>query len=112
LFLNRYLVKDFGAALGQEYAKQHVATLVRRFLRRPGRLYLRPGQLIVQLDPFRGDDALKPYLERLNDRQLPIPWLGGLILRAEVAQRPLGLAAAPNDLRRRILASSFSQRTL
>lgn len=106
------LIKDFGAALGQQYAKQHVATLARRFLRRPGRLYLHAGQLIVQLDPFRGDEVLKPYLQRLNDRRLPVPWLGGLILRAEVAPRPQGLAAVPHVLGPRILANSGPSRRL
>jgi hypothetical protein len=105
-FLTFNLIKDFGTALGQEYAKLHVATLVRRYIMRPGRLYLHAGHLIVQLDPFRGDAALKPFIRQLNERQLPIPWLGRLLLHVEIAPRPQGLAAVPNILGQRILANS------
>jgi hypothetical protein len=105
-FLTFNLIKDFGAALGQEYAKLHVATLVRRYIMRPGRLYLHAGHLIVQLDPFRGDTALKPFIRRLNERQLPMPWLGRLLLHVEIAPRPQALAAVPNILAQRILANS------
>jgi hypothetical protein len=99
------LIKDFGAALGEDQAKWQVATLVRRYVARPGRLYLHNGHLIVQLDPFRGDAALKPFIQQLNQRRLPIPWLGGLILQVETAHQPQGLAAAPNLLGRKILAN-------
>ena len=105
-FLTFDLIKDFGAALGKEYARLHVATLVRRYLMRPGRLYLQAGYLIVQLDPFRGDVVLNSFIQRLNERRLPIPWLGGLVLRVEIAAKPQGLAAAPNILGQRILANS------
>lgn len=104
-FLTFNLVKDFGAALGKKCAKLQVATLARRYIRRPGRLYLHAGQLIVQLDPFRGDAVLKPFIQRLNERRLPIPWLSGLILRVEIAPQPQGLAAVPNVLADRILAN-------
>ena len=105
-FLTFNLNKDFGAALGKEYAKLHVATLVRRYIMRPGRLYLHAGHLIVQLDPFRGDVALNSFIQRLNERRLPIPWLGGLVLHVEIANKPQGLAAVPNILGQRILANS------
>ena len=105
-FLTFNLIKDFGAALGKGYAKLQVATLVRRYVLRPGRLYLQAEQLIVQLDPFRGDTALPPYIQRLNQRRLPIPWLSGLILQIEIAARPQGLAALPHLLGQRILANS------
>jgi hypothetical protein len=100
------LIQDFGAALGPSHAKLQVATLVRRYIARPGRLYLSAGQLTVQLDPFRGDAALKPFIQQVNERRLAIPWLGGLILHFEIAAKPQGLAAVPNILGQRILASS------
>jgi hypothetical protein len=105
-FLTFNLIKDFGAAVGNEYAKLHVATLVRRYIMRPGRLYLHAGYLIVQLDPFRGDVVLHSFIQRLNERRLPIPWLGRLILRVEITAEPQGLAALPNILGQRILANS------
>jgi hypothetical protein len=105
-FLTFNLIKDFGAALGKGYAKLQVATLVRRYVLRPGCLYLHAGQLIVQLDPFRGDTALQPYIRQLNERRLPIPWLSDLILQVEIVARPQGLAALPHLLGQRILANS------
>lgn len=104
-FLTFNLIEDFGAALGKNYAKLQVATLVRRYIMRPGRLYLHAGQLIVQLDPFRGDAALRPFIQQLNERRLPIPWLAGLILQVEIAAKPQGLAAVPQVLGQRILAN-------
>ena len=100
------LIRDFGVALGRASAPLHVATLVRRYIVRPGRLYLHAGCLIVQLDPFRGDAALKPFIHQLNERRVPIPWLSNLILQFEIATKPQGLAAVPNVLGQKILANS------
>ncbi len=105
-FLTFNLIKDFGASLGKAFGPLQVGTLVRRYLLRPGRLYLQAGQLIVQLDPFRGEEDLHPFLQRLNDQRLPIPWLAHLVLQIEVAEQPQGLAAVPNRLGLKILASS------
>ncbi|MCZ7570792.1 MAG: hypothetical protein M5U01_19710 [Ardenticatenaceae bacterium] len=105
-FLTFDLIKDFGAALGQDFVPCQVATLVRRFILRPGRLYLQAGQLIVQLDPFRGQEGLDPFLQELNQRRLAIPWLCNLVLQIEIAPEPPGLAAVPNVLGRKTLASS------
>ncbi len=105
-FLTFNLIKDFGASLGKEFAACQVATLIRRFILRPGRLYLHAGHLIVQLDPFCGQDGLRPFIQRVNQRQVSIPWLSNLILQLEIAPQPQGLAAVPNVLRRKILANS------
>jgi len=107
-FLTCNLIQDFGAALGQGYVKLQVATLVRRYIARPGRLYLHAGQMTVQLDPFRGDTAVGPFIQELNERRLAVPWLGGLILQVEIAAKPQGLAAVPHILRQRILANPES----
>jgi hypothetical protein len=105
-FLTFNLIRDFGASLGKKFAPLQVATLVRRYLLRPGRLFLQAGHLIVQLDPFRGDENLHPFIQRVNGRQLPIPWLANLVLQLEVAEQPQGLAAVPNRLGLKILANS------
>lgn len=105
-FLTFNLIKDFGLTLGQPFALLQVATLVRRYLLRPGRLYLQAGQLIVQLDPFRGDDHLSAFIQRVNARRLSIPWLSNLVLQFEVAAQPQGLAAVPQRLGLKILANS------
>jgi hypothetical protein len=97
-FLTFNLIQDFGAALGSGCATWQVATLVRRFILRPGRLYLQAGRLIVQLDPFCGDDKLRVYIQHLNEQQWRIPWLSGLVLRIEIAEKPEGLAAVPQVL--------------
>ncbi len=105
-FLTFNLIHDLGQVLGGECATWQVATLVRRFLLRPGRLYLQAGQLIVQLDPFRGDDKLGVYIQHLNEQQRRIPWLSGLVLHIEIAEKPEGLAAVPQVLSEKILANS------
>jgi hypothetical protein len=105
-FLAFNLIKDFGVALGKKFAPLQVATLVRRYLLRPGRLYLHAEQLIVQLDPFRGDEHLCLFIQRMNERHLSIPWLSNLVLQFEVAGQPQGLAAAPQTLGLKILANS------
>jgi hypothetical protein len=105
-FLTFNLIHDLGQALGGECATWQVATLVRRFLLRPGRLYLQTGQLIVQLDPFCGDDKLSLYIQHLNKQRWRIPWLSGLVLRIEIAEKPEGLAAVPQVLGEKILANS------
>ncbi len=105
-FLTFDLIKDFGAALGQDFAPCQVATLVRRFILRPGRLYLQAGQLIAQLDPFRGQEGLYAFIRQLNERRLTIPWLCNLVLQVEIASEPPGLAAVPHILGQKILANS------
>jgi hypothetical protein len=104
-FLTFNWVKDLGARLGPPYAVMHVSTLVRKFLQRPGRLYLEGEALVAQLDPFGDAEVLAPYLEQLNQRRLSIPWLNNLTLQVEIAPQPLGLAATPQILERRILAN-------
>lgn len=105
-FLTFNLIKDFGVTLGKKFAPLQVATLVRRYLLRPGRLYLQAGQLIVQLEPFRGDEHLRAFIQRVNERRLSLPWLSNLVLQFEVAAQPQGLAAVPQRVGLKILANS------
>ena len=102
------LVKDFGAALGTCYATMEVGTLVRKFIARPGILRLRGNQFLVTLMPFTGCAALTEWVRQINEQQLAIPWLGHLILQIEIASHPVGCAADPQALRRRIFANSHS----
>jgi len=67
---------------------------------------LQAGQLIAQLDPFRGQEGLYAFIRQLNERRLTIPWLCHLVLQIEIASQPPGLAAAPHVLGRKILANS------
>lgn len=99
------LVKDFGAALGEPYATMQVGTLVRKFIARPGLLRLRGNELWVTLTPFTGCQTLANWIQQLNQQQLQIPWLDHLILQMEVAPLPVGLAADPRAVRRRVFAN-------
>ena len=103
------LVKDFGAALGGEYAKMKVGTLVRKFIARPGVLRLKGRELWVTLEPFVGHRILVPWLERINTQRYTIPWLDNLVLRVDVAREPLGHATPPTRIRRLIFANSAQQ---
>jgi hypothetical protein len=105
-FLTFNLIRDLGATLGRTPAAWRVATLVRRYLLRPGRLYLDAGHLIVQLDPFRGAEPLSAFIQQVNQQNLTLPWLSNLILQFEVGAQPQGLAAVPQRLAERILANA------
>ena len=102
------LIKDFGVALGDHHATMEVGTLVRKFIARPGILRLRGNELQVTLLPFVGSAALDGWIKQINEQRIPIPWLGHLILQIEIASLPVGLAANPKAVRRRIFANSQS----
>jgi hypothetical protein len=81
-------VTQFLAHLPQAYRRLTVLTAARKFLRRPGLLLLEKDSLVVQLDPFPDQAALSDYLTWINEQRLAIPWLSGLALRVEIADRP------------------------
>ena len=99
------LVKDFGAALGKPYATMRVGTLVRKFIARPGFLHLKGNELWVTLMPFSEQQVLTQWIQQLNQQRLSIHWLDHLILQVEIAPQPVGLAANPRKLRRRLFAN-------
>jgi hypothetical protein len=66
---------DWAGALTGDWQDCHVRTLRRTFLNRPGRLYGTPEALIVQWDPFAGQEALLPMLDTFNAAGHRIPWL-------------------------------------
>jgi len=68
-------VADLAQQLGADFAGEHVRTLRRQFFNRPGQLYETPEALIVYLDPFAGQEALVPVIDRLNAKQHRLPWL-------------------------------------
>lgn len=80
------LMRDFGQALGDRWATATVGTLVRKFILRPATLYLTDEQLQVVLDPFPGHRALQGLLEKINQQQIAIPQLGGLILHMSITE--------------------------
>jgi hypothetical protein len=66
---------DFAQLLAGDWAGSHVRTLRRTFWNRPGMLYGTPTALIVQLDPFAGQEALVPVIDAFNAAGHHIPWL-------------------------------------
>lgn len=105
------LVHDFGAALGGPYATMKVGTLVRKFIARPGILRVKGDELWVSLMPFTGSEALTGWLDQINRQRLAVPWVGHLILQIEVAPVPVGLAANPSAVRKRVFANCTSPMT-
>lgn len=99
------LVKDLGAALGDTYAKMRVGTLARRFIVRPGFLRVQDNELWVSLMPFADSQALEPWIQQVNAQRIPIPWLDHLLLQIQVAPLPVGLAADPQAVQRRLFAN-------
>jgi hypothetical protein len=68
-------IADLASHLPESHHGAHVATLRRSFFNQPGRLYLTPNTLIVQLESFSQQEALTPCLDSLNQQQHRIPWL-------------------------------------
>jgi hypothetical protein len=102
-FLAYNRVTQFLVHLPEAYQRMTVLTAARKFLCRPGLLSIHEGCLVVRLDPFPDSVALSDYLAWVNERRLPIPWLKGLILRIEIADRP-AMAAVSLAQKRKLLS--------
>jgi hypothetical protein len=70
-------VADLAAGLAKDHTGAFVSTLRRQFFNRPGRLYCTPEALLVYLDPFGGQEALEPVVDRFNAAGHRLPWLDG-----------------------------------
>jgi hypothetical protein len=82
-------VADLAASLAGDHAGDFVGTLRRQFFNRPGRLYGTPEALIVYLDPFGGQEALEPVVDRFNAAGHRLPWLEGRrVVLALTPRRP------------------------
>ena len=68
-------VADLAAGLAGDWVGSHVRTIRRAFFNRPGTLYETPAALIVQLDPFRGQEDLVPVVDDFNAGDHRLPWL-------------------------------------
>jgi len=71
----RIAVADLAAGLTGDWAGSHVRTLRRMVFNRPGTVYETPTALLVQLDPFAGQEALVPVVDAFNDKRHRLPWL-------------------------------------
>jgi hypothetical protein len=69
-------VADLSGDLAGDESGSHVGTLRREFFNRPGTLYQTPEALIVNLDPFGGQEALIPVIDDFNAAAHRLPWLG------------------------------------
>jgi hypothetical protein len=67
---------NVAAELRGDFLGSQVKTLRRTFLNRPGTLYQTPEALIVNLDPFGGQEALLPLIDEVNGQVRRLPWLG------------------------------------
>ncbi len=67
-------VGDLSAVLGLDWEGSHIRTIRRTFLNRPGMVYATPTTLIVQLDPFAGQEALIPAIDAFNAQTHRLPW--------------------------------------
>ena len=66
---------DWAQGLAGDWDKSQVRTLRRTFLNRPGRLYGTPTSLVVQYEPFAGQEGLIPVIDSFNAAGHRIPWL-------------------------------------
>lgn len=68
-------VADLAEGLAGDWQGSHIRTLRRTFFNRPGQLHLTERALIVQLDPFSGQEALVPVIDGFNKAGHRLPWL-------------------------------------
>jgi hypothetical protein len=68
-------VADLASGLAGDFTGCHLRTLRRMFFQRPGTLYETAQALLVQLDPFAGQEALLPVIDRFNAAGHRLPWL-------------------------------------
>jgi hypothetical protein len=68
-------VADLSRELAGDLAGSHVRTLRRMFFNRPGTVYETAAAVLVQLDPFRDQEALEPVIDHFNAGQHRLPWL-------------------------------------
>jgi hypothetical protein len=66
---------DWAESLAGDLAGSHLRTLRRAFWDRPGTLYQTAETLIVQVDPFRGQEALVSAVDAFNAQGHRLPWL-------------------------------------
>jgi len=92
------------AHLPERYRRLTVIAAARKFLRRPGLLLLEDACLGVWLAPLPDQAALGDYLAWVNEQRLAIPWLSGLILRIEIADKPAAQTMSPAQWRKLLSA--------
>ena len=68
-------VADVAAELGRDWEGCHLRTLRRAFINRPGMVYGAPRAVVVQWEPFGGQEALTPVIDRFNAEDHRLPWL-------------------------------------
>jgi hypothetical protein len=66
---------DWAGELAGDFRGAHIRTLRRQFVNRPGQLYATPEAVIVQLDPFAGQEVLVPVIDQFNGGGHRLPWL-------------------------------------
>jgi hypothetical protein len=79
---------DWASELAGDWDKSQVRTLRRTFIDRPGWIYGTPTSLVVQYEPFAGQEALIPVIDSFNAVGHRIPWLDN---------RRLVLCLTPHD---------------
>ena len=67
------LIETLGARLGPPWRHAHPRTLRRTFLNRPGTLRETPQALVVELDRFPQQAALRPLVDAVNAARVRIP---------------------------------------
>ena len=71
------LIEALGAQVGGYWRHAHPRTLRRTFFTRPGTLRETRDALLVELDWFPEQEALRPLVDALNRAQVRLPGPGG-----------------------------------
>ena len=74
--LTANLTETLAAQLGPRWQHAHPRPLRRTFLNRPGTLRETPRALVVELDPFPQQEALRPLVDGVNRARVELPGPG------------------------------------
>lgn len=66
---------DLADRLAGDWQGSHIGTLRRTFVNRAGMVYGTPTALVVQYEPFAGQEALTPVIDQFNAEGHRMPWL-------------------------------------
>jgi hypothetical protein len=93
--LTANLLDRLGARLGPRWRHAHPRTLRRTFLNRAGTLHETPDTLLVALDWFPEQAALRPLVDAVNAARVRLPGPGGRRRRLLIA---LAEEGSPDDI--------------
>jgi hypothetical protein len=82
------IIVDFKNQLPKEYHNKAIRTIIRKFILRPADIYLKNDTIEIILHHFKEINDLKEYCEKINSKEIRIPWLKNRKLKIALQYQP------------------------